>query len=136
MNYSSNVFYNLWNGSHAEIPPTSFPSYIDVRDLAAAHVRALTEPQAANKRFLIGGEKLTYTDIVRTLAELAESEIPELQGRLPAESGENEKVVFAKVEADEGNRVLGLEGTLRTKTETFGDAARKILVLEMLQGGK
>lgn len=130
LGYSSNVFYSLWNNTYSEVPPTTFPSYIDVRDLAAAHLRALSNPEAANRRFLIGGEKLTYTDIVKTLKELSLSDIPQLEGRLPAESGEDENVVFARIDAAEGNRILGLEGTLRSKKTTFGDAAKRILELE------
>jgi hypothetical protein len=49
---------------------------------------------------------------------------------LPAESGEDENVVFARIDAAEGNRILGLEGTLRSKETTFGDAAKRILELE------
>lgn len=129
LNYSSNVFYSLWNGSYEEIPPTSFPSYIDVRDLAIVHVKALTEPKAANKRFLIGGAPLTYTLIVKTLAKLVESgELKELEGRLPKESGEDANVVFPRIEAKEGNEVFGI--TFRTAEETFGDAAKSILELE------
>jgi nucleoside-diphosphate-sugar epimerase len=130
LGYSSNVFYSLWNSTHPKVPPTTFPSYIDVRDLAAAHLRALSNPEAANRRFLVGGEKLTYTDIVKTLKDLSVSEIPQLQGRLPAESGEDEKIVFAQIDAKDGNRILGLEGKLRSKKTTFGDAAKRILDLE------
>ncbi|KAJ5875611.1 NAD(P)-binding protein [Penicillium subrubescens] len=130
LGYSSNVFHSLWNNTYSEVPPTTFPSYIDVRDLAAAHLRALSNPEAANRRFLLGGEKLTYTDIVKTLAELSQSDIPQLEGRLPAESGEDENVVFARIDVAEGNRILGLEGKLRSKKTTFGDAAKRILELE------
>jgi len=130
LNYSSSVFYSLFNGSNSTVPPTTFPSYIDVRDLAHAHIKALTTPEAANKRFLIGGTKMTYSAIVDTLRKLSESEIPELQGRLPAPSDEAENVTFARVEAEEGNRVVGLEGKLRTMEQTFGDAAKRILELE------
>jgi len=130
LNYSNGVFYSLFNGSNSSVPPTSFPSYIDVRDLAYAHVKALTTPEAANKRFLIGGAKMTYSAIVDTLRKLSESEIPELKGRLPEPSDEAEKVTFARIEAEDGNRVVGLEGRLRTMEQTFGDAAKRILELE------
>lgn len=130
LNYSSNVFYSLWNGSNVSVPPTSFPSYIDVRDLAYAHVQALTVPEAADKRFLIGGTKLTYSAMVDTLRKLSESEILELKGRLPEPSDEAANVTFARIEAGEGNKVVGLEGKLKSLEETFGDAAKRILDLE------
>jgi len=126
--YSSNVFYSLWNGTYEETPATTFPSYIDVRDLAEAHIKALTTPEAANKRFLIGGLSLSYTLIVETLRKLSDSSIPELKGRLPKPSGEDEKVTPAHLEAEVGNKVLDMK--LRSAEETFGDAARRILELE------
>jgi hypothetical protein len=95
---------------------------IDVRDLATAHIRALTVPEAANKRFLVGGKKY-YSQ----LAVDALKGIPELKGRLPKDSGEvTREVVFGDVE--EWNEKLGLQ--LRSAEETFGDAARRILELE------
>ncbi|KAB5549794.1 hypothetical protein GE09DRAFT_184868 [Coniochaeta sp. 2T2.1] len=123
LHYSSRIVYSLFDGSNATIPPTSFPSYIDVRDLADAHVRALTEEKAANKRLTIGGFPLTYTAMVHALAK-----VPELEGRLPTESGEDKNVVFPKILADEGNTVLRLN--FRTLEETMRDTAARILELE------
>jgi len=48
-----------------------------VCDLAIAHVRALTITEAANRRFLIGGEEATSSLIVKTLQGLVEN------GQLP-----------------------------------------------------
>src|SRR5438034_5343953 len=31
INYSNDVFYSLWNGTYAEVPPTSFPAYVRSR---------------------------------------------------------------------------------------------------------
>jgi nucleoside-diphosphate-sugar epimerase len=126
LNYSSNVIYTLFNGSNATIPATSFPSFVDVRDLADAHVMALTKPAAANKRLLINGKPMSYTELVHGLAK-----VPELEGRLPAESGENEKVTFGRIEADEGNKIFGRE--FRSLNETMADTAQKILEIEKRQ---
>ena len=123
LNYSSKVVYGLFDGSSAEIPATSFPSYIDARDLADAHVKALTEPKVANKRLNIGGLKMTYTDMVHALAKL-----PELEGRLPRESGEDKNVTPARVVADEANEALNMK--YRSLEETMADTARRILELE------
>ena len=140
MNYSSDVFYSLFNGTYAEVPFTHsflFPSYVDVRDLATAHVRALTVPGAANKRFLVGGMSLSASSMVSTLRALSEKSeeeggIPALKGRLPEDTGKDVGVVPVRMEAGEGNEVLGL--TLRSMQETFGDAARKVLELEKTFG--
>jgi len=123
INYSSNVIYSLFNGSAEEVPPTSFPSYIDVRDLADAHVRSLTTSAVANKRLNIGGQTMTYTALARALAK-----VPELEGRLPRESGEDANVTPARIEAAKANEALGLR--LRTLEETMADTARRLLELE------
>jgi hypothetical protein len=148
INYSTDVFYSLFNGTYEVTPPTSFGSYvrsplcpspaktgnkkkqqltsnptqIDVRDLAHAHILALTTPSVANKRFLIGG--LPYSS---QLAVDCLKRVPELAGRLPKDNDEvPPRVQMGDVEG--WNEKLGLR--LRTPEETFGDAARRLLELE------
>jgi len=71
----------------------------------------LTVPEAANKRFLVGGKKY-YSQ----LAADALKTVPELKGRLPKDSVEvPREVVFGDVE--EWNEKLGLK--LRSAEETF-----------------
>ncbi|KFY11879.1 hypothetical protein V492_04209 [Pseudogymnoascus sp. VKM F-4246] len=123
LHYSSSIIYSLFNGSNSTIPATTFPSYIDVRDLADAHVKALNEPKVANKRLTIGGNKMTYTALVHALAK-----VPELEGRLPADSREDQKVIPANIIAEEGNEALNM--TYRSLDETMADTARRILELE------
>jgi nucleoside-diphosphate-sugar epimerase len=123
LHYSAGVIYSLFNGTYETIPATTFPSYIDVRDLADAHVKSLTEPAVANKRLTIGGQSMTYTALVHSLAK-----VPELAGRVPADSGEDQKVTPAIVDAHEGNELLKM--TLRSLDETMADTAKRILELE------
>lgn len=127
LHYSAGVIYSLINGTYEKIPDTTFPSYIDVRDLAVAHVRALTEEKVKNKRLLIGGMKSTYTDLVRALSK---AEV--LKGRkLPEESGEDERATLARIEAGEANEILmGGEGGFRSLEETMRDTAERLVQLE------
>lgn len=138
LNFSVSFLYNFFNGTFKELPDTYsaglFPSYIDVRDLATAHVRALTTPGAANKRFLIGGAELTSSLILNTFTGLVEKGVlPELKGRLPKDTGKDNKTrllipVFA---AKDGNEVLEL--TVRSVEETLKDVAKRIVELENLE---
>jgi nucleoside-diphosphate-sugar epimerase len=107
-----------------------FPSYIDVRDLAEAQVKALTTPGADNKRFLIGGMPLTFTAIVRIIQALVEKgELPqEAAASLPKESGEDARAVVPKIETKEGNETLGL--SFRGLEETVRDTVGKILEIK------
>lgn len=123
LHFSSGLIYNLFNGTNETVPPTAFPSYIDARDLADAHVKALTEPKVANRRLTIGGRPVTFTAIAHVLAK-----IPELSGRVSADSGEDLKVTLANIDAEEGNTSLSM--TFRTFEETITDTAKEILELE------
>jgi nucleoside-diphosphate-sugar epimerase len=123
LNYSTNVIYGFISGRDETVPATSFPSFVDVRDLADAHVKVLTKPEAANRRLLINGKPMTYTALVHALAK-----VPELAGRLPADSGEDSKITPARIDAEADNELLGL--TFRTVEETMADTARRLLELE------
>jgi nucleoside-diphosphate-sugar epimerase len=142
INATVGLVYTLINGTYEELPNTHtflVPNYIDVRDLATAHVRALTEPAVANKRLVIGRMGLTTTlivDTLRALAEKPEAEggIPALKGRLPVDKGGDAGALTMKIDAEEGNEALKL--TFRSTEETFGDMAKKLLELEKELGGK
>ncbi|EJD54268.1 putative NAD dependent epimerase/dehydratase [Auricularia subglabra TFB-10046 SS5] len=54
LNTSNEIVYNILSGKCGDdVPPTGTHLWVDVRDLAAAHVKALTAPKAGNQRFLI-----------------------------------------------------------------------------------
>lgn len=97
-----------------------------MRDLAEAHFKALTTPEAANKRFLIGGaQRFTHTMAVHIVAQ-----IPEIAARVPKDSGE--EPVVLKAETEETDQILGMK--YRSKEETFLDTAKRILELEKQLG--
>lgn len=123
LNFSTGYFFSLFNGTYAgkEMPGTIFPSYIDIRDLATAHVKSLTAPGAANKRFLIGGMPFSNTRAVEVLRK----EFPELVEKMP--TGEDQAVV-PKIIAEPGNAAL--EMTFRPFEETMVDMAKAILALK------
>ena len=135
LNLSVSLVYNFFNGTFHELPDTYaaglFPTYIDVRDLATAHVRALTSAGAANKRLLIGAAELTSSLILNTLECLAKGNIvPELTDRLPKDTGKDTKTRLSapRFDVNEGNELLGL--TIRSAEETLGDLAKKVIKLE------
>ncbi|KAJ9420055.1 hypothetical protein QL093DRAFT_2564492 [Fusarium oxysporum] len=58
------------SGELQDVPDTDFWGFVDVRDLAAAHVRALEVSEAGNERFLIAGGRYSYqqtADSIRIL---------------------------------------------------------------------
>ncbi|CAO3674667.1 unnamed protein product [Umbelopsis ramanniana] len=53
LNESSAQIWQIVNGKSDKIPETVFPGFVDVRDVAVAHVAALTTPSASNSRYLV-----------------------------------------------------------------------------------
>lgn len=127
LNFSVDTFYSLWDGRNETIPQTMFPSYIDARDLAAAHVKALTTPAAKNKRFLIGGMPLTYTAMVRAMNDLvSKGELPkEVEEHLAKGGTADLATPVPKINAGPGNAALDMK--FRSLDETVRDMALKIL---------
>jgi len=64
LNTSSQDIHRLFDGSEKEVPPTSFYGYVDVRDLALAHLRGYEKPEAANQRYIITYGSYTYEQFV------------------------------------------------------------------------
>ena len=90
--------------------------------MADAHIKALTTPAAANKRFLIGGaQRFTHTTAVHVVKDL-----PEIADRSPKDSGEDPPVFEAETAETDG--ILGMK--YRRMEETFLDTAKKNLELE------
>ena len=64
-----------------KLEPTGFYSWVDVRDVAVAHVRALEAPEAAGKRFFLIAGYYTNKRIAEIIAALG----PDLKNMLPAD---------------------------------------------------
>lgn len=67
----SDSISNLWkifNGS--QLPVARVPFWVDVRDLAQAHVEALLKPEAGNRRFTIASpERFSYEKAARIIID-------------------------------------------------------------------
>lgn len=130
ISFSIDIFHSIWDGSNAEVPATMFPSWIDVRDLADAHVKSLTAPGAKNKRFLIGGFPLTNTAVARSIKAQAErGDLPKSVLETLAKEGDaDSKTPVPKIEADAATEALGLK--FRSMDEMVKDTVERILELK------
>lgn len=72
------VVRNLLRGGYPALPRFSVP-VVDVRDVADAHVRAMTVAGAAGERFLIAAETLSLAD----MASVLRRRFPEHAAKLP-----------------------------------------------------
>jgi nucleoside-diphosphate-sugar epimerase len=68
----------MLNGSFPALPRLSF-CVVDVRDVAAAHVAALTKPEAGGKRFPIGEGPVSFVQ----MAEILRRRLPDRAGKVP-----------------------------------------------------
>jgi dihydroflavonol-4-reductase len=75
-NYSTQIFVNTANGAYPAIPALTW-GFVDVRDVAEAHVRAMETPSASG-RYLCVGDRLSLREIAGIMREAG------VKGRLPA----------------------------------------------------
>ncbi len=128
----------LMDGSLPGLPRLGFP-VTDVRDVADAHVRALTHPGINGERFLVAGEFLWLEDIARILkAELGPRahkvptlRLPNFLVKLSSLFDPTVRMVIPElgrvraVDSSHVGRVLGLH--LRTSRETIVDTANSLI---------
>lgn len=80
LNTSNQRIRNLMTGQcKEEIPDTGTFLWVDVRDLALAHVKAMELPAAAGKRFFVTAGHFTNKEV----AEIIRKNFPELEKELP-----------------------------------------------------
>lgn len=80
---SHEFILRLMNGRYPAVPRLGF-AMVDVRDVAAAHVAAMTTPEAAGRRFCCTHEFLWMQDMAKTLAsEFSNQDYRIPTGRLP-----------------------------------------------------
>lgn len=108
-----------------KLEPTGFYSWVDVRDVALAHVSALEVPEAAGQRFLLMAGYHTNKRIAEIIATLG----PEFKESLPADLGEveddlpgpNERYKFSSKQSTDvlGIMYTSLERTVKDTVESL-----------------
>jgi dihydroflavonol-4-reductase len=128
----------LLEGALPGLPRLGFP-VTDVRDVADAHVRALTHPGIDGERFLVAGEFLWLEDIARVLKarlgpkarRVPSKKLPDFLVKLSALFDPTVKMVLPElgraraVDSGHVQRVLGVK--LRPAEETILDTAKSLL---------
>ena len=131
LNTSSMDLYRLMSPqskSSGPVPENMFWSFVDVRDVAEAHLRAYQVPEAGGERFFICKGNFTYQQFVDALR----ANLPEIKDRVPIGNpgaGEVPSDVYT-VDTSKSQRILGLK--YRSLEETIVDAARSLLKMESL----
>ncbi|TVY43500.1 putative uncharacterized oxidoreductase [Lachnellula subtilissima] len=125
LNESNLRIWNLFldSSKDSEMPPNGVYWYIDVRDLALAHIRAVTKPEIGNRRIIIAAGSVTSQEI----ADILRSAITALAESTPiGNPGEDTFPTYGySVDTDTARNLLGL--AFRSKEETFLQLARQLL---------
>jgi nucleoside-diphosphate-sugar epimerase len=94
-------------GKGAAMPPTRGPVWVDVRDVADAHVRSLAVPEAAGRRFLLAAGVYCNQEI----ADLSRARLPPklVASRVPlGDPGQRQAHTHFGVCAREAEDILGM----------------------------
>ncbi|KAI0155423.1 putative NADPH-dependent methylglyoxal reductase GRE2 [Hypoxylon sp. FL1284] len=109
------------------MPPSFIYIYVDVRDLARAHILAATVPEAAGRRWFIVGGELGNQEIANYLREA----LPEKRDSIPVGDPANtpsKPEGWYSASTPEVGRVLGL--TYRPAEETIKELAPQLVEIE------
>ncbi|KAH7169461.1 dihydroflavonol-4-reductase [Fusarium sp. MPI-SDFR-AT-0072] len=122
INTSNSIFVDLINGSwKSGAPSTGLYHWVDVRDVAFAHIQALSIPNAAGKRFLVCGGNYSNADIAR----IARDRFPELRDKLPKVCVSDLPVTPSRVDAALSRDILKVE--YRSLEESVVDSIAALL---------
>lgn len=113
--------HTMLNGGMAGCPKLTFP-YVDVRDVADLHLRAVVEPAAAGERFIAAasGDPISILDIARTLR----GHLGEAASRVPTREIPNWLV---RLSARRNPAARAILWQLGTTTRVSNAKARRVL---------
>ncbi|KAL6834628.1 NAD(P)-binding protein [Trichoderma camerunense] len=122
MNTSAWDIYRFLSGELDDVPDTACWAFVDVRDLADAHVRALEIPEAGNERFFIVSERYSYqktADVLHASHRIAKDDKKLIPIGKPGQNYPSPEVY--EVDNSKSKRILGLN--YRSFEECIVDAA-------------
>jgi len=119
---STKVFYEYVSGKR-EIEASKFDVYVDVRDLALAHLLAFENPKASGQRYLALGGNFNWQEVV----DLAHKEFPNQTKARVGKPGTHPPTQFL---ADNTKTRTELGLTYRPKEETFRDIIAQLIQFE------
>jgi nucleoside-diphosphate-sugar epimerase len=109
VNVSAHLVRDLITGEYKnEIPESQLSRWVDVRDSALAHVRAIEVDEAGGKRFFASGG--TYSN--REVADILWKHFPALRHKLPGpevKSGGYPAAGVSKCDTELSRKILGVE---------------------------
>lgn len=125
LNESTEKLYHLIDGSLTEVPAMDFAAFVDVRDVAQAHLLSYEVNEAANQRFLVGAGYFDY----QTACDIIRAKFPSLQEKTPKGTPGASKMGQTYIlDGSKAERVLGLK--YRSLETTLTDTVNCLLAAE------
>lgn len=117
VNTSNQLLADIISGKHKSgLPQTQLPLWIDVRDVALAHVKSVETEEAANKRIFVTAGYYSNQELYRILYE----NFADLRDRLPEEANKggdpNPALDSFGFDATRANTILGIDWISYEKT--------------------
>ncbi|KAI1778774.1 ketoreductase [Hypoxylon cercidicola] len=127
MNTSNHRIRDMMQGKMKEgLPPTApVFTFVDVRDVAVAHLKAMTVPEAGGNRFYIVGGHFSN----KRIADVIRKSFSDLAGGLPPEAQDDLPADVYGFDASKSKTILGLEYTGFEKS--VKDTVQSILDLNL-----
>lgn len=105
-----------------KLPPTGVFLWVDVRDVALAHVRAIEVPEAGGQRFFVTAGHYANKDI----ADIIRETYPALEAKLPPKDAPNDMPAdIYGVDNSKSTSVLGIKYLSLKKS--VGDTVQSLL---------
>ncbi|OQE28023.1 hypothetical protein PENFLA_c005G04338 [Penicillium flavigenum] len=125
LNTSNQRLRNLIQGQMKEkIAPTGNFLWVDVRDVALAHVRAIEVPEAGGERFFVVAGFFSNKE----LADIARETHPKLESKLPpADSSSDFPENIYEIDNNKSQKILGLK--YRPLKQTVSDTIDSLLAV-------
>lgn len=124
LNTSSADIYRLIDGSEKTVPETSFFAFVDVRDVAEAHVLAYETPEAAGQRYFCVSGGYTY----QRICDIIRKDFPEMRGLVPEGTPGAPYPDVYRVDNSKARRELGM--TFRSLETCIHDQVAAFIQLQ------
>lgn len=107
LNTSNQRVLQLVQGAFRDnaLPPTGIFLWVDVRDVALAHVRAMETPAAGGERFMLVGGHFSNKSVADAIAETH----PELSHKLPWSAVDDTPASVYQYNGAKATGILGIE---------------------------
>lgn len=128
LNFSNNIVWEIASRSIDDVvPPTKGPVWVDVRDLAKAHVNALVKSDASNQRFLVSAGDFDNQQIADILRASISKEYTALNIPI-GEVGKRLTGTHLTTDSSKAVKVLGITFTNFERTVT--DLVNQLLEIQ------